>query len=93
MEKVLFKSEEKKQTSEVASILRIVADKIETGRISFSHGKDEVVLIIPGNITLEFKVEEETKPGRDSLKKSLEIELEWYEGEEGKATPGEVSIG
>jgi hypothetical protein len=36
-------------------------------------------------------VEEETKAGRDTLKKSLEIELEWYEGEGGKAASGEVS--
>ncbi len=93
MEKVLFKSEEKKQTSEVASILRTVADKIESGQISLSHGKDEVRLNIPKTITLEFKVEEETKPGKDTLKKSFEIELEWYEGENGESLPGEVSIG
>ncbi len=93
MEKVLFKSEEKKQTSEVASILRTVADKIESGRITLSHGQDEVQLTIPGSVTLELKVEEETKPGRDKLKKSLEIELEWYEGDEGKPVSGEVKIG
>ncbi len=93
MEKVLFKSEEKKQTSEVASILRTVADKVESGQITLSQGKEEVNLSIPGTITLEIKVEEETKAGRDTLKKSLEIELEWYEGEEGKAASGGVSIG
>jgi amphi-Trp domain-containing protein len=93
MEKVLFKSEEKKQTSEVASILRTVADKIESGQISLSHGKDEIRLTIPKTITLELKVEEETKPGKNTLKKSLEIELEWYEGEGAEPVPGEVSIG
>ncbi len=93
MEKVLFKSEEKKQTSEVASVLRIIADKIETGTITLSHGRDEVSLSIPGNITLELKVEEESKPGRDTLKKSLEIELEWYEGRDGEPAAGKVSIG
>lgn len=93
MEKVLFKSEEKKQTTEVASILRMVADKVESGRISLTHGSDEVTLSIPKTVTLEFKVEEETKSGKDTLKKSLEIELEWYEGEDGSPTTGEVKIG
>ena len=93
MEKVLFKSEEKKQTSEVASILRTVADKLESGRIMLSHGKEEIYLVIPKTVTLEFKVEEETKSGRDTLKKSLEIELEWYEGEDGETETGELSIG
>lgn len=93
MEKVLFKSEERKQTSEVASILRTVADKIESGRITLSQGEEEINLTIPGAVTLEIKVEEETKTGKDTLKKSLEIELEWYEGEEGKAASGGISIG
>ncbi len=93
MEKVLFKSEEKKQTSEVASILRTVADKIESGRITLSHGQDEISLTIPKIITLELKVEEETKSGMDTLKKSLEIELEWYEGGNEEPAKGEVTIG
>jgi amphi-Trp domain-containing protein len=93
MEKVLFKSKEKKQTSEVASILRTVADKIESGRITLSQGGEENNLSIPDAVILEIKVEEETKADRDTLKKSLEIELEWYEGESGKAASGGVSIG
>ncbi|RQD56910.1 MAG: amphi-Trp domain-containing protein [Desulfonatronovibrio sp. MSAO_Bac4] len=93
MEKVLFKSEEKKQTTEVSAILRKIADKVESGEITLSQGSDKVHLSIPKTITLELKVEEETKSGKDTLKKSLEIELEWYEGEDGQPTAGDVNIG
>ncbi|WP_028573829.1 amphi-Trp domain-containing protein [Desulfonatronovibrio hydrogenovorans] len=94
MEKVLFKSEEKKQASEVASILRTIADKVESGRIELSRGQEKIGLNVPGSLTLEIKVEEETKTGKSTLKKSLEIELEWIEGEDGQpAQPGSVSIG
>lgn len=93
MEKVLFKSEEKKQTSEVASILRRVADKVESGEITLSQGNEKIHLTIPKTLTLELKVEEETKTGKNTLKKSLEIELEWYEGEEGDPNAGDVNIG
>ncbi len=89
MEIVLFKSEEKKSIQEVAGILRQIADKVESGEVVLSRGAEEVRLKIPANVTLELKVEEETKK---YTKKSLEIEIEWPEGgeEEGSA---EVSIG
>ncbi|WP_291318294.1 amphi-Trp domain-containing protein [Desulfonatronospira sp.] len=89
MEVVLFKSEEKKSTQEVAAILRQIADKVESGEVVLTRGQEEVRLRIPPNVTLELKVEEETKR---TTKKSLEIEIEWPEGEEGQSR-GDVSIG
>jgi len=94
MEHVLFKSEEKKKSIDAAAVMRIIADKLETGEITLSQGGDEVRLSVPETVTLELKVEEETKPGRSGVKKSLEIEIEWVEGESGgSAQPaGNVSI-
>ena len=94
MEKVLFKSEEPKKTSEAAAVLRTIADKIEQGEITFSRGAEEVQLAIPQNLVLEIKVESETKAGRPGEKKSLEIELEWREGQPGDdtGTGGEVAV-
>jgi len=82
-ETVLFKSEERKSTAEAAAVLRTIADKIETGRITLTAQGGEVSLVIPAQITLEIKAEEEE--GR-TLKRSLEIELEWAEGDSGTAT-------
>lgn len=88
-ETVLFKSEEKKTSAEAAAVLRAIADKVESGRINLTSPASEIDLVIPQNVTLEIKAEEEQ--GSTALKRSLEVEIEWKEGEEGAASGG-VSI-
>jgi amphi-Trp domain-containing protein len=78
-ETVLFKSEEKKTRSEIAEVLRLMADKVEQGRMSLRNETGNVDLAFPENMILEIKAEEET--GRKT-KHSLEIELEWPVGGE-----------
>ena len=76
-ETVLFKSEEKKTKSEIADVLRLLADKVTQGRMSLNNQEVIVDLEFPESMTLEIKVEEETK---QKTKRSLEIELEWTVG-------------
>jgi len=78
-EKTLLESETKKTASEVASFLRKLSNMIEKRIITLKHGEKVLTLALPENITLEIEVEEEGKG--DKVKRSLEIELEWYEGE------------
>ena len=80
-EKVLFSSEEKRTRSDVAAFLRALADKLDTGSVILQQGETSLTLDIPTNLTLEVKAEEEDK--RTKTKYSLEVELEWYPGEEG----------
>ena len=80
MKEILMKSEEQKSRTEVASFLKDVAEKIESGTIKLIQGEETIVLEIPENLTLELKVQEKTKE-KKSKKKQLEIELEWYIGE------------
>jgi amphi-Trp domain-containing protein len=87
-EVVLFKSEEKKTSGEIADTLRLIAEKIESGSLTLKQDNKETVLEFPGTMTLELKVEEEH--GR-KLKKTFEIELEWIPGEEA-ASGGGASI-
>lgn len=82
IETVLFKSEEKKTSSDIANVLRHIADKIENGTMTMKQGSDEITIEFPKNMVLELKVEEEQ--GK-RLKKSFEIELEWVIGEDKKA--------
>lgn len=77
---VLFKTEEPKSISETAQFLRLLADKLEKGDVTLKGAGQEINLQVPTGIILETKVEEESKKGR--TKRSLEIELEWYIGEE-----------
>ena len=78
-EVVLFKSEEKKTSSDIANTLRQIADKIDEGTMILKQGSEEINLEFPKNMVLELKIEEEE--GK-RLKKSFEIELEWIIGEE-----------
>lgn len=78
-ENILFKSEERKSASEVAAIIRQLADRVEQGTITLGQNENRITLEIPQNMVLELKVEEEEK-GR--VKRSLEIELEWVVGAE-----------
>ena len=84
-EKVLFKSEERKSTVEIITILRSIADKIEQGTMTLRQNDNEVVLDFPQNMTLEIKVEDEMKK-RKGTKRQLEIELEWYPGADDRQT-------
>lgn len=74
---VLFKSEEKKTRKEIAEILRLLAGKVEAGRLHLENTGGSIDLEFPGNLVLEIKAEEEENR---RLKRSLEIELEWVVG-------------
>lgn len=86
-ETVLFQSEERHSLSAVAGFLRDLADKLDTKQVRLRKGSEELVLTLPSNVVLEVKAEEEDKKGR--TQRSLEVEIEWYEGEdEGTLTLG-----
>ncbi|OAQ21458.1 amphi-Trp domain-containing protein [Thermosulfurimonas dismutans] len=82
--KVLFKSEEPKDRASVVAFLRDLVNRLEQGKFTFKRGAEEVSIEIPEQVVLEIKVEEKTKPGKN--KRSLEIEIEWNEGEKAELT-------
>jgi len=83
-EVVLFKSEEPKSLDDVAIFLRQLANRLDGNEVVLRRGEEEVRLAIPNRVVLELKAEEE------GAKRSLEIEIEWTEGE---AETGEMSLG
>lgn len=87
-ETVLFKSEERKDLSSVVDFLRQLADKLAHNEVTLIQGDNELRLLIPNNVVLEVKVEEEAK--QSGVKHSLEIEIEWKEGDDDK---GSLSLG
>lgn len=80
-EVVLFSSEEHQTRPQVVAFLRDLADRIEEGQVILKQAGESLTVNLPQNLVLELKVESENKKGRD--KRSLEVEIEWYEGDEG----------
>lgn len=79
-EVVLFSSEEHTNAQDVSDFLRQLADKVASGEVTLSKGSESLTLHIPSKVVLEVKAEEEGKGKRS--KRSLEVEIEWVEGEE-----------
>jgi len=78
-ETVLFKSEEHKDLPDVVKFLHQLADKLAQNEVTLRQGVNELKLSIPNKVVLEIKVEQEEK--HQSTKHSLEIEIEWVEGD------------
>lgn len=78
----LFQSEERHSRANVSAFLRHLADKIETGQVILSAGQDSITLNIPANLILEIQVEDEDKRSK-GIQHSLEIELKWFDGDDG----------
>lgn len=91
MEKVLFNSEEKRDRDQVAEFLRELAQKVEQGRVLLRQGSNETAVDIPAQLTLETKLEEESKG--PSTKMSLEVELEWPKDADQEGRDGDVELG
>ncbi len=85
----LFKSEERKNRSEVAAFLRQIAEKIESGQVILRQGEEELVLELPGNLILEVQVEDEDKKS-NGIQHSLELEIKWYDHD---PTGGTLELG
>lgn len=78
-EVILFSSEERTSRAHVANFLRELANKVDSGTVRLMSGTGDVDVDIPGDVVLEIKLEEEEKG--TSMKRSLEVEIEWREGE------------
>ena len=78
-EEVIFSTERRTERSEIAAMLRSVADKLDAGDpVTLTAGEQSVTLEVPPRPTFEVKAERETGSGPAEL--SVEFELEWPEG-------------
>ena len=78
----LFKSEERKNRSEVGDFLHLIADKLLNGKVILRQGTEELVLEIPENLVLEVQAEDEDKKAK-GIQHSLEIEIKWFDNDDG----------
>ncbi|QLG27599.1 amphi-Trp domain-containing protein [Halorarum halophilum] len=88
-EEVLFETERRQSRSDVAALLRDVADKLDSSdELTLSAGDNTLTLEVPSEVTFEVKAERETGGAEDEL--SVEFELEWDEGDQ--TSDGALSI-
>jgi amphi-Trp domain-containing protein len=82
VEEVLFETERRESTTDIAATLRMVADKLDAGEsITLNAGEQSITLDVPAQPTFEVKAEREgTGPGAEL---SVEFELEWNVNEDG----------
>jgi len=78
----LFKSQERKSRVDVSNFLHQLADKVSNGKILLSQGAEDLTLQLPENLVLEVQVEDEEK-GTKGIQHSLEIEIKWFDNEQG----------
>ena len=80
--KILVKSDQRKNLADAAMFLRDLADKVESGKVTLVQGEKDVVVDLPE--TVSFELEYYEQPKKHGLKKQLEIELQWREGDKKK---------
>ncbi|MFC7134558.1 MULTISPECIES: amphi-Trp domain-containing protein [Salinibaculum] len=84
-ETVLFESERKETLAAVASYMRTVADKLESGDpVTLEAGGESVTLDPPETVEFEVKAEREG-PADGAGELSLELEIEWDENADGES--------
>ncbi|MFC2026012.1 amphi-Trp domain-containing protein [Chloroflexota bacterium] len=84
----LFKSQERKNRTEVSTFLHQLGDKVAEGRVVLRQGQEEIILEIPQNLVLEIQVEDEDKK-RKGIQHSLELEIKWFD-DDGSGGPLEL---
>lgn len=77
---ILFKSKERKELANLSEFLHNLADKLAEGEIVLQQGEQVVELELPEIV--QFEVEADVQVKKNKTKRSLELEIEWYEGDQ-----------
>lgn len=75
---VLYKSEEQMSRSELAKLLREIAEHIEKGSLTLRSTEKETNVQFPERVELEIEYEVKQKSGGE--KRQLELEISWGAG-------------
>lgn len=76
---ILYKSEERMSREALASFLRDLASRIESGKVVLRSSGGETPVDLPEQVKLE--VEYETKAKGSGARQELELEISWGSGD------------
>jgi len=92
-EEIRFKSESTQSREAIATYLRSVADKLDSGgSVTLTAGDETTSLEIPAQPTFEVKAERETDSHGGNAEQSLELEIEWDENGNASGEGGALQI-
>jgi|GEM_PF-6221669 len=77
-EKNLYESETRRTTAEVIDFLQQLVQWLGDRRLAFDDNGGVVEMTIPDEVVLEIEIDEEDE-GKEYVKRTLEIEIEWLE--------------
>ena len=80
-DEVLFSSREVRDRADVVAFLRNLASAMEQGALELHEGEQKVSMSLPGQLDIEVELDEDTDDP-EKVGHSLEIEIEWTEGED-----------
>lgn len=75
---VLYKSEEQMSRTELAKLLREVAERVAKGSLTLRSTEKETTVQFPEQVELEIQYEVKQKSGGD--RRQLELEISWGAG-------------
>lgn len=84
-DETLFAFEQTLSRADVARYLRSLAEQLEgDGAINFASGAQQTSVEVPDRVSFEVEVERDTPTaGGQPPTMSIEVELEWLEGDDG----------
>ena len=77
-EKNLYESETRRTTAEVIDFLQQLVQWLGDRRLAFDDNGGVVEMTSPDEVVLEIEIDEEDE-GKEYVKRTLEIEIEWLE--------------
>lgn len=89
--KNLLKAKERHTRENLADFLTGLAEQIRTGELKLVQANTETIVTVPENLRVDIELTEELK--RRGTKRELEIEMWWYEGEDGEPAGGPLTLG
>jgi amphi-Trp domain-containing protein len=76
---ILIKSKERRNTQDIATFLRQLADRLEQHEITLERGDEAINIEVPNRVTFKLKVKEKAKKRR--TKHQLKMVLKWQDGD------------
>lgn len=78
--RTLLKTKERRSRESVATLLRELAESLESGDVVLQRGEEEVSMPVANQVRLKIKAKEKEKKG-GTTKRTLKLSLKWTDAD------------